>query len=202
MLVVGLTGGIGSGKSSAAGFFQAHGVTVIDADQLSRAVVEPGQTALQTIVDHFGDTILTAAGTLNRARLREIVFDNATERQWLEALLHPLIRNLIQQEIKRCQGPYCILMSPLLLETSQRDDVDRILVVDVPEALQIERTRRRDGNDESLVRAIIATQAGRKLRLELADDVLINDGSLAQLAAEVDRLHTFYTGLAAASNND
>jgi len=198
MLVVGLTGGIGSGKSTVAAFFEAFGITVIDADQLSRQVVQRGEPALTNIVEHFGKLILDETGALNRSALRQIVFNNPAEKLWLEELLHPLIRKRMKEEIRQCHGEYCILMSPLLLETAQREEVDRILVIDAPESLQIERTMHRDGNDESLVRAIMATQSDRNWRHSNADDLIINDQDLGHLKAEVARLHSIYLDLARA----
>lgn len=196
MLVIGLTGGIGSGKSTVAAGFQALGVQVVDADRLSRDVVEPGQDALTRIVEHFGGEILNADGSLNRAALRKIVFKFSEEKAWLETLLHPLINQRIEQTLQACTGPYCILMSPLLTESSQLSKVDRVLVVDAPEALQIKRTMERDGNEESLVKAIMAGQASRSQRLERADDIIVNDGDLADLELEVNALHRLYSALA------
>src|SRR5690554_6427896 len=146
-LFVGLTGGIGSGKSEVGRRFQELGVTVVDADEVAREVVEPGQPALAQVVGHFGPGILSSDHTLNRRKLREIVFAQPGEREWLEALLHPLINAEIQNQLAQATSPYALLMSPLLLETGQDEWMDRVLVVDAPEAEQLARVSRRDGVD-------------------------------------------------------
>jgi len=199
MLVVGITGGIGSGKSAVSDRFAARGVDVVDADLASRAVVEPGRPALEAIHAHFGNTVITAEGTLDRAALRQKVFADADERRWLEALLHPLIGEEIRAGLQAARSPYVILVSPLLFESGQVDMVDRVLVVDVPESLQISRTAVRDGNSEEQVRAIMAAQSDRETRLARADDVIVNDGSLEDLDRQVDALHQRYLDLAAAA---
>ena len=174
---LGLTGGIGSGKSAAAEHFAQLGITCVDADQAARWVVEPGRPALAEIAGHFSPAVLQPDGSLDRAALRAAIFADPAERRWLEALLHPLIR----QEI--------------LFESGQRALVRRGLVIDAPEALQLERAMRRDGVDEAQVRAILAAQLPRAERLANADDVICNDGDLAQLHTEVERLHSFYLTL-------
>lgn len=196
MLVIGLTGGIGSGKSTVAELFSAQGVQIVDADLLSREVVEPGSDALAQIAQHFGPQVITPDGALDRAALRRIVFAEAGERLWLEGLLHPLIHARIQDRIAACELPYCILASPLLLETTQRELVDRILVVDVDEATQLERTLQRDGSDEATIRGIIAAQIPRQERLQLADDVVDNNGDRSKLDDSVSRLHARYLEMA------
>jgi dephospho-CoA kinase len=197
MLVVGLTGGIGSGKTAVSDRFAERGVTVVDADQASRAVVEPGRDALARIAEHFGDDVIAADGTLDRARLRSRVFEDADERRWLEALLHPLIGAEIEAQLAAADSAYAMLVSPLLIESGQVRFVDRILVVDVPEDVQIERTCARDDNDEAQVRAIMAAQASREDRLARADDVVDNDGPIRALDEQVERLHRRYLALAA-----
>ena len=196
-LIIGLTGGIGSGKSAAAARFeQAHGIHVVDADIKSRVVVEPGRPALQRIVDRFGDAVLQADGSLNRAALRERVFQHPEERRWLEQLLHPLIRDEIVADLASAESPYSLLVSPLLVESGQYQMTQRILVVDVPEALQIARTTARDQVPEQQVRAIMQAQAQREERLRHAHDVITNDRDLAALQAQVDALHQRYLNLA------
>lgn len=195
-MIIGLTGGIGSGKSAAADrFAQAHGIHVVDADLKSRVVVEPGRTALGQIVDRFGEAILLDSGELNRAALREKVFAEPAERRWLEALLHPLIREEITSDLSRAESPYALLVSPLLVESGQHQMTQRILVVDVPEALQIARTAQRDQVPETQVRAIMQAQAQREERLRHAHDVISNDRDLAALHAQVDALHQRYLAL-------
>lgn len=196
VFTVGLTGGIGSGKSAVANQFRALGIDVIDADQAARQAVEVGSDTLKTIADHFGEEALLGDGSLNRAYLRQVVFDDPSQRQWLESLLHPIIRDLIGQALQRVNGPYAILESPLLLETDQRLRVDRVLVVDVPEAVQIERARVRDGSSESQILAIMKSQLTRKQRLSRADDILDNSGPLGDLTDAVAQLHKQYLNLA------
>jgi dephospho-CoA kinase len=193
--ILGLTGGIGSGKSAAAQCFVDLGIHLVDADNAARWVVEPGRPALSQIAEHFGAGVLQADGTLDRAALRELIFKDPQQRVWLEGLLHPLIREEIKQYLARAQSPYAILVSPLLLETSQHQMVQRILVIDVPEAVQIERTVLRDKTNEAQVRAILKAQASREERLRRADDVIINDRDPAWLKSEVERLHHFYLTL-------
>lgn len=196
-LIIGLTGGIGSGKSAAADrFAQAHGIHVVDADIKSRVVVEPGRPALHSIVDRFGDAVLQEDGSLNRAVLRELVFQQAEQRRWLEQLLHPLIRDEIISDLASARSPYALLVSPLLVESGQYQMTQRVLVVDVPEALQIARTIARDDVPEQQVRAILQAQAQRDERLRHADDVITNDRDLAALHEQVDALHQRYLSIA------
>ncbi|MEE9101500.1 MULTISPECIES: dephospho-CoA kinase [Pseudomonas] len=193
--ILGLTGGIGSGKSAAAEHFATLGVHMVDADHAARWVVEPGRPALGKIVDRFGDAVLLPDGQLNRAALRERIFTSEEERRWLEQLLHPLIGQEIAANLARAESPYAILVSPLLVESGQHRMTQRVLVVDTPEHLQLERTMRRDKVSEEQVRAILKAQAVREDRLKHADDVLLNDGDLAHLHQQVERLHQFYLGL-------
>ncbi|NHN76144.1 dephospho-CoA kinase [Azotobacter chroococcum] len=193
--ILGLTGGIGSGKSAAARHFSDLGVHVVDADQAARWVVEPGRPALAEIAGHFGREILLADGSLDRAALRRRVFQSEKERRWLERLLHPLIRQEILASLEQASSPYAILESPLLVETDQHTMTRRILVVDVPESLQLERAMQRDQADRKQVEAIIKAQASREERLRHADDVLLNDRDLPWLRGEVERLHRFYLTL-------
>ncbi|WP_282367047.1 dephospho-CoA kinase [Pseudomonas sp. PS02290] len=193
--ILGLTGGIGSGKSAAAQCFMELGVHLVDADNVARWVVEPGRPALTQIAEHFGPSVLQADGTLNRSALRELIFKDPQQRVWLESLLHPLIREEIRQYLARAASAYAILVSPLLLETSQHQMVQRVLVIDVPESVQIERTVLRDKSNEEQVRAILKAQASREERLSRADDVIVNDRDPAWLKSEVERLHHFYLTL-------
>lgn len=192
---LGLTGGIGSGKSAAAQHFIDLGVHVIDADHAARWVVEPGRPALEQIARHFGQGVLQADGQLDRAALRKLIFEVPEQRRWLEALLHPLIAEEIVSHLARAESPYAILVSPLLIESGQSRMTQRILVIDVPQQLQIERTLQRDQISEQQVQAILQAQASREERLRHADDVLVNDRDHAWLRSEVERLHHFYLTL-------
>ncbi len=193
--VLGLTGGIGSGKTAVADRFASLGVHVVDADQAARWVVEPGRPALLQIVERFGKDVLLQSGELNRAELRQRIFVDPTERQWLEKLLHPLIRAEVAQQLALADSSYAIMVSPLLIESGQYRQVGRVLVVDVPESLQIARTTARDQASEEQVRAILSAQVQREERLKHADDVLVNDRDLSWLGVEVERLHRFYLTL-------
>lgn len=190
--LVGLTGGIGSGKSAVAGFFAALGIHVVDADDAARWVVEPGQPGLAGLREHFGEQILQADGRLDRAALRQLIFADPQQRQWVEQLLHPLIRQAIADNLATAQSPYALLVSPLLIEGGQYRNVQRVLVVDVPENVQLQRVLQRDGVSEEQVRAIMQTQLSREERLRHADDVISNDGSLQELERQVASLHQQY----------
>jgi dephospho-CoA kinase len=193
--ILGLTGGIGSGKSAAAQCFIGLGVHVVDADHAARWVVEPGRPALTKIVEHFGPTVLQTDGTLNRSALRGLIFEDAEQRRWLEALLHPLIGEEIQRDLASATSPYAILVSPLLIESGQYKLTRRVLVIDAPQQLQVQRTMLRDSSSEEQVQAILKVQASREERLSHADDVLVNDRDHAWLQSEVERLHHFYLTL-------
>jgi dephospho-CoA kinase len=188
-LVVGITGGIGSGKSAVTRCFEQRGITVVDADVVARLIVEPGTPALAAIATHFGNAILQPDGSLDRAALRSRVFSNDDDRRWLEQLTHPLIGQEILEQISASRSPYTILSSPLLLDTDQKALVDFVVVVDVPETTQVQRTMQRDGNDEAQVRRIMAAQLSRADRLERADIVIDNSRSLEELDSQVDELH-------------
>ena len=187
--IVGVTGGIGSGKSAVTERFARLGIAVVDADLAARVIVEPGRPALEAIAEHFGRGILKGDGTLDRAALRQRVFVDESERQWLEQLTHPLIGQEILDQMAASRSPYTILSSPLLLETSQKDLADCVVVVDVPETVQVQRTMQRDANDEDQVRRIMAAQMPRDDRLQQADIVIDNSRSLAQLDEVVAELH-------------
>lgn len=192
MVTVGLTGGIGSGKSTVARLFGQLGVHHVDADDVARQVVEPGTPALQAIARHFGADILTGDGALDRPKLRRIVFAKPEERAWLEALLHPLIRRELQRQLVPGDNyalPYVLLVSPLLLETDQHQLVKHIIVVDVPVETQIERTMARDHNPREQVERIISAQMSREERRRRADSVIDNNRPLAEVSRQVRELH-------------
>ncbi len=188
-LVVGITGGIGSGKSAVTDRLAQLGITIVDADVAARIVVEPGQPALTAIADHFGSGIIQQDGCLDRAALRKIVFEHPDERQWLESVTHPAIREEITRQLDSADSPYVVLSSPLLLEASQNSFADLVVVVDVPESVQLERTMKRDDNNAELVHQIMAAQLNRDDRLGAADMVIDNSGSLENLYQQVDLLH-------------
>jgi dephospho-CoA kinase len=191
MAVIGLTGGIGSGKSTVARLFGDLGVHWVDADDVAREVVEPGTPALARIAEHFGDHILTSEGALDRGQLRGIVFQEPEERVWLESLLHPIIREELIRQLnpESYPLPYVLLVSPLLLETDQHELVDRIVVIDVPKNVQLERTMARDTNSREQVERIIAAQMSREDRLARADEVVNNDRPLDDVTRQVRELH-------------
>lgn len=196
MLVIGLTGGIGSGKSTVAHIFQSLGVPVIDADIITRELVEPGQDALRDIAGHFGNDIIQTDGHLDRAQLRERIFCNPEERAALENILHPRAKQLVQTRISELNSPYCIISAPLLIESGWTDMVQRILVVDIPSKLQIQRTIARDNITDKQAQAIIDSQIDRDARLATADDVLDNTGDIATLTIHINTLHKEYLRLA------
>ena len=192
-LRIGLTGGIASGKSTVSQRFAELGVPVIDADVAARAVVEPGTPGLEQVVQRFGSGIVRPDGELDRSALRELIFNDPAARRDLDAILHPLIRAHMEQQAAAAAGPYLIMAIPLLVEGgSSRERLDRILVVDVDEAVQLERVQARDGISIAQARAILGSQASRAARLEAADDVLQNGGTVAELRQAVDRLHERY----------
>ncbi|MEE1923587.1 dephospho-CoA kinase [Pseudomonas sp. 148P] len=193
--ILGLTGGIGSGKSAAAQRFVELGVHLVDADQAARWVVEPGRPALASLVERFGSGVLLEDGQLNRAALRELIFADAEQRRWVEALLHPLIGQEIFSYLAKAESPYAVFVSPLMIESGQYQRTDRLLVIDAPQSLQVERTLLRDQTSPEQVQAILKAQASREERLRHADDILVNDRDIAWLHAEVDRLHNFYLTL-------
>jgi dephospho-CoA kinase len=195
-LVIGVTGGIGSGKTAATDRFASHGITVVDADLAARIVVEPGRPALARIAEHFGNHVLQPDGTLDRRALREIVFNSPDQRRWLEQLTHPLIGEELRNQIAASQSAYCLLSSPLLLESGQSQLAQRVLVIDVPETVQLQRAMQRDDATEAGIRAIMAAQMAREERLKRADDVIDNTGDLAALYSQVDELHQQYLQLA------
>lgn len=202
--VVGVSGGIGSGKTTVTDLFADKGIMVVDADIIARQVVKPGTNALSAIVEKFGKTILNSQGELDRAQLRSVIFDgnesNPAHKMWLNDLLHPLIRQQMVIQTKAAQSIYCLLSVPLLVENNLMSLVDRVLIVDVNESLQLQRAIARDGNNgndnEQQIRSIMNAQATRNDRLKVADDVLDNNGDLAQLTPQITKLHNKYLQLA------
>ncbi len=194
--IVALTGGIGSGKSTVANAFAKLGATIIDADLIARRVVEPGSAALKTIHDRFGDDIILPDGTLNRARLRQRIFANPPDKEWLNHLLHPLIAQETLREMPRAEGDYILWVVPLLIENHLQDRADRVLVVDVSHETQVSRTLKRDGISRSQINNIIAAQVSREQRLACADDIINNNGNPEDITACVAMLHQRYRGLA------
>ncbi|MDX1568957.1 MAG: dephospho-CoA kinase [Xanthomonadales bacterium] len=191
-LLVGLTGGVATGKSTVSELFAQRGVPVIDADVIARELVEPGEAALAEIVTEFGEHVLDADGRLDRGRMRRVVFANPRRRKRLEQILHPLVRERMFRKAREVSHPYCILAVPLLIEGGLHDTVDRILVIDVPVAIQRERLARRDGSRPEQIEAMLAAQVDRATRLNHADDVIDNSGPLEALDPEVDRLDAKY----------
>jgi len=199
MLIIGLTGGICSGKSTVAALFSELGVPVIDSDLIARELVEPGQPALQEITSQFGSEVLDDDGKLDRTRLRNRIFSHTQDRKQLEAILHPRIRERMTTLTRDSNAPWCIQVIPLLIETGQLQDVDRVLVVDTSEADQKKRLAQRDNSSSEQIRAILASQTDRQQRLQQADDIIKNDGSLDELRKQVITIHRKYTLL---SQND
>lgn len=199
MFRVGLTGGIGSGKSAVADLLRGHGADIVDADAIAHALTAPGGAAIEPIRARFGAEVIDARGALDRARMRALAFSDERVRRDLEAILHPLIRAQAQREVETSTAPYVVLAIPLLVESGDwRERVDRVLVVDVPVQVQVARVARDRGLAEGEVRAIVARQASRAARLAAADDVLCNDGTPANLAARAARLHAAYVAAAQA----
>lgn len=196
MLVIGLTGGIGSGKTLATDYLQRLGITIVDADLASRVIVEPGQPALTEIAATFGAHVIQADGCLNRAALREIVFADPAERKRLEAITHPRIGEEIYRQLMASQSPYTVLVSPLLFESSQHRFAKRTLLIDAPEAEQVARASGRDKVSEAQISAIMAAQMSREQRREKADDIVLNDGSPEHLYQALDTLHQRYLEMA------
>ena len=197
MYVVAITGGIGSGKTTIANQFAALGIEVVDADLIAREVVAPGTKALDAIANHFGTEMLTEQGLLDRRALRERIFSDPAAKTWLNALLHPIIRSEMMRQCAAASSPYCLLVVPLLVENRLTGLADRVLVIDVDEATQIERTCRRDGVSREQAQAILASQASRTERLAMADDVLDNQsGTTETIRARILALHETYLAFA------
>lgn len=202
MLKIGLTGGIGSGKSSVSALFLDLGVPVIDMDVLAREVVMPGQPALQEIIRLFGEHVCDANGELKRRRVRDIIFTDPNKRRQLEAIIHPAIREQVRRRLNNMDSPYCIIVIPLLFETGQKDMIDRILVVDSRPEDQLQRTMRRDNISKDDVQNIMATQVSRQTRLELADDIINNSEGIPRLKEQVQQLHQHYLELCRSSTGN
>ncbi len=195
-LVIGLTGGIASGKTTVANLFhEQFGIEIVDADIIARQVVETGSEGLQAIHQHFGDDILTAEGELNRAELRKRIFANEDEKTWVNQLLHPMIRQRMEQELKNVTSSYALLVVPLLTENNLQHMADRVLVVDVDEKTQIERTMNRDKVPIEQAKSILAAQATREQRLAIADDVIKNDAKNQKLLPQITELHKKYLAI-------
>ena len=196
MLKIGLTGGVASGKSTVADLFEALGAPLIDTDVLARKVVEPGEPGLAAVRDEFGPEVLTERGELDRRKLRSIVFADDAKRRRLESILHPLIRGRLLAELRQLDAPYVVIAVPLLVETNFDQLVDRVLVVDVPVEVQLERLMQRDGSSRAEAQAMIDAQVDRETRLARADEVIDNSGSVDSTRAQVEALHRLYLQLA------
>ena len=201
MLKVGLTGGIGCGKTTILELFKNLSVPVLDADVIAHQLVEKGQPALVEIAEAFGDDILTPDGSLDRSQLKEIIFSDRQKRRKLEAIIHPLVFKSIETQLKKINAPYCIICIPLLFETDKTNFVDRILVVDCPVEIQIERVKKRDKLPVKFIQTIIDSQVSRTYRLEKADDVIDNSAAEATLAERVKKLHNLYFSLSNYQDN-
>lgn len=189
-----LTGGIGSGKSLAASCFEKRGITIVEQDDVSREVVEPGEPALAQIAARFGENILNDEGSLNRSKLRHQIFNNSEDKIWLERLLHPLIGQRTMHHMTTAPSRYVIVVNPLL--HTRQPQYDRFVVVDTPIPVQIERAMQRDGMNRELAEKMVASQTAREVRLRLADDVILNDGAVEVVDEQVDRLHRRYLVMA------
>ncbi len=200
MLKIGMTGGIGCGKSTACNIFNSLGVPVIDTDILARKVVSAGSKCLSQIAQEFGHDVLQQDGTLNRHKLRQIVFNDVAKLRKLESITHPEIRRLLSAEIESTRSPYIIIVIPLLFEKNWHSDVDRILVVDCTEAEQLQRTAERDTVDIDEVKRIMATQISRNERIAMADDILDNRLDATELRIQIEKLHLYYTQLSSQSH--
>jgi len=194
-MIIGLTGGIGSGKSAAANFFQNEGVTVIDADQLAREVINPNSQGFQSVVDYFGSRIIGEDGSIDRAQLREEIFDDQDKKKALESITHPLVRDLMSERIASSASPYLIIMVPLIFETNSMSAYNRILVIDCDVTLQMKRASLRDNNSSEQIQKILDSQCSRSERLSIANDVIPNNDSLENLKTRSLAMHKFYLEL-------
>ena len=194
-MIIGLTGGIGSGKSAAANFFQNEDINVIDADNLAREVISIGTPGFSSVVDYFGERIIDIDGSINRAKLREEVFDNEKKKKVLESITHPLVRELMAEKIQAFKSQYSIIMVPLIFETKSTNAYNRILVIDCDSHLQLERATLRDDNSKEQIQKILDFQCSREQRLSIANDVISNNDSLDNLQARCLVMHKFYLGL-------
>ncbi|MEL0082818.1 MAG: dephospho-CoA kinase [Gammaproteobacteria bacterium] len=196
-LIIGLTGGIACGKTTASDFFADKGVEIVDADLVAREVVEPGQPGLTQVVDAFGESILQDDGALDRQKMRDIVFADEHKRKLLESILHPLIRQRLKQQLAQAQGAYVIFSVPLLVESGMNQLADRVLVIDVSDEAQLLRLIERDGASRQQAEAIIAAQISRDLRNDAADDIIDNSGSLEHFLKQLESCHQRYVRLSA-----
>ena len=199
VLTIALTGGIGSGKTSIASIFKSLGVPIIDSDTISKEIILPGKLCFKDIVNEFGEEILTNKGTIDRYKLRDIIFNNDKARIKLENIIHPVVFKNIDTEISLINYPYCLVIIPLLIETKSTEKFDRILVIDALESLQFERIVKRDDISPILIKKIIKTQAKRKERLRYANDIIVNNDTIMNLNKSINTLHKKYLGL---SNNN
>jgi dephospho-CoA kinase len=195
VLKIGLTGGIGSGKSTVCKIFSEFGVPVIDADIIAHNLVRPGMPALEEIAKTFGKELISNDGTLDRKKIRDQIFANDTERKKLEDILHPAVYKEISVQVENINSKYCIISIPLLIETDASDTVDRILVIDVPRELQLQRASNRDKTNRSDIESIIDSQISREDRLAAADDIVNNDGNIENLHRQISGLHEYYSGI-------
>lgn len=196
MFVVGLTGGIGSGKTTVSNYFAELGIEIVDTDIIARKIVEPKTPCLAKIAEHYGTEILLPDGTLDRKKLREIIFSQPLEKDWLESLMHPVIRRSIVEAFEHSQSAYTILATPLLFETRDTELVTRTLIIDVPPSLQVSRVTARDKVSEEQTRKITASQIDREKRLELADDIIDNSGTIEYAKQQALALHNKYLSMA------
>ncbi|MBL4743622.1 MAG: dephospho-CoA kinase [Cycloclasticus sp.] len=201
MLIIGLTGGIGCGKSTVTDLFKQKNIPVVDADDIAHDIVQPGQAALNILEQHFGPRIISNNGSLNRDVLRDIVFNNPKEKEILESILHPIIYSTLSAQLAKFTSPYGILSVPLLIETQHQKDVDRVLVIDCSESTQISRVKQRNQLSDETISSIMSTQCSRAFRLEQANEVITNEGSLEDLEQCVQALHERYLEISSSQNS-
>lgn len=202
-IIIGLSGGIASGKTTVANLFNEHfNIDIVDADIVAREVVALGSDGLKQIAEHFGESILLEDGTLNRSRLRELIFSAPKEKQWLNDLLHPMIRDKIDSDLSKITSPYGLLVAPLLVENQMQGMADRVLIVDVPAEVQIERTMNRDNVSREQVASILKSQASREQRLAVADDVIKNHTKNQELLPQITDLHQKYLAISAVDGSE
>lgn len=202
-IIIGLSGGIASGKTTVANLFNEHfNIDIVDADIVTREVVAVGSDGLKQITDHFGEAILLEDGALNRSKLRELIFSDPTEKQWLNDLLHPMIRNKIDSDLSKVTSPYGLLVAPLLVENQMQSMADRVLIVDVPTEVQIERTMSRDNVSREQVASILKSQASREQRLAVADDVIKNHTKNQELLPQITDLHQKYLAISTVDGSE
>ncbi|MCQ8868839.1 dephospho-CoA kinase [Vibrio splendidus] len=202
-IIIGLSGGIASGKTTVANLFNEHfNIDIVDADIVAREVVAVGSDGLKQITDHFGEAILLEDGALNRSKLRELIFSDPTEKQWLNDLLHPMIRNKIDSDLSKVTSPYGLLVAPLLVENQMQSMADRVLIVDVPTEIQIERTMSRDNVSREQVASILKSQASREQRLAVADDVIKNHTKNQELLPQITDLHQKYLAISTVDGSE